>query len=136
MGTFGTSSDANDTSWDVLGHCCPNPDREESSFPINQAEADALLAWIAAGFPGGEKGHQAYWAKCDESETILGPVIWLLREGFTVDTAMLQRALAVARAKRGDKAYMSCWTDEGERDTALAEEIVTLRRAIKAANPL
>lgn len=136
MGAFGTSSDANDTSWDVLGHCCPNPEREESSFPINQAEADALVAWIASGFPGGDKDEQRYWAARDESETILGPVIWLLGEGFTVDAAMLKRALAVARAKRSDKVYLSCWTDREERDTALAEEIVILRRALKVLAPL
>lgn len=129
MGAFGTQSHSNDTSWDVLGRYARDGD---GGFPGTQAEADLMLAWIAADFAGGTSEDRTYWRSQHESESVLGPIVWCLREGFTVPKPLLERAITIARSTRMDRAYMECWVDVEERDTALVEEIVMLKRAIKA----
>ena len=124
MGHFGTSSDANDTSWDVLGKFSG-----EDGFPSTQKQADALAAWLEAGFPG---DNSDYWAKQDLCDTILGPVVFLLREKLIVPHSLLTRALSIARAARADKAYLNCWIDRDEREAALVEEIKLILKALKS----
>jgi len=125
MGHFGTSSDANDTSWDVLGKFSG----EDGVFPSTQAQADALAAWLEADFPG---ENAFYWRAGDLRETLLGPVVFLLREKLTVPHHLLTRALSIARAARADKAYLDCWRKRDEREDALAEEIKLILKALKS----
>ncbi len=127
MGTFGTSSDSNDTTWDLLGSFGGD------GFPETQEEADRLSAFILSGFvTGGDPGDAAYYAKQCQTQVILGPVIYLLRQNLSVPRELLRRALKVVQLARKDRAYMQGWVDVDERDEALVEEILTIRRALKA----
>ncbi len=125
MGHFGYTSDANDTCWDLLGRFAA-PDAADG-FPTTQLQADHVCAFIHSGFAFNSPEDQAYWAKQDESDTVLGPVVYLLNEGFRVPKALLERALAVARARRRSKAYLANWKPGTEREEALALEITVLR---------
>lgn len=126
MGHFGTSSSANDTSWDVLGKFAD----KNGGYPSTQPQANALAVWILAGFPGKDA---KYWRLVDESDTILGPVIYVLKEGLVLPVALLERALAIALARRKDNGYLECWTDRKEREGALTREAKLIRKAIKDA---
>lgn len=133
MGHFGISSDANDTSWDVLARF-----RDDTEcFPTTQEHADELVAWIVAGFPDKEdRNGYNYWVEQDESDTILGPIVYLLREKLLIkDLPLLKRALAIARARRGDNAYLDCWREREERVDALANEILLIKFAISKGMP-
>lgn len=115
MGSWGTESCSNDSTWDLLGNA-----GIEDIHEIKQEEVAPAIAEI--------KPVLEY--DLDEAVYALGAVIWILRAGLKIeDRAVLSQASAVAHKALEDEDYLDGWVDRSDREDQLHEEIDELTLA-------
>lgn len=116
MGSWGTESCSNDSTWDLMGNA-----EIEDIHEIKQEEVAPAIAEIKKSFADQDKAIYA-----------LGAVIWILRAGLKIeDMDCLNRAVQVVAVAVDDEEYLDSWVDRSERESQLDKEIVEIIAAIE-----